>query len=274
MTQDGWQVRLTGVVADEIRRVRAERKMSAQQLADRCEQLGLPIPRPVLSNLENGRRESVSIAELMVLARALEVSPITLIVPVGQREAIEVSPGRNARTWDAFRWFVGEARLQESDARLEAVPTDHEPQDAIRLFREHDVWLERWRDAAVRLGDWRARWPEILHDPAQRRVIEAEYDSKRRDLGRVPTQEDLAREWEGHLREREGLARRGLHSVREALRQAELTLPPLPPELTNLPGERAEESREFAHDRGPSPEPPSAQTRRQAEREMDLEAGG
>jgi transcriptional regulator with XRE-family HTH domain len=269
MAQDDWQIRLTGVVADEIRRLRAERRMSAQQLADRCEQLGLTIPRPVLSNLENGRRESVSIAELLILARALEVSPILLVAPVGRQERIEISPGRSAATWDVFQWFVGEARLQESEAGLEAVPTGYEARDAIQLFHEHANLLERWHDAATRLGDWRARWPEELHDPTRRRVIEAECDPD------APlTDEQLARYREEQLREREDLARSGLRSVREVMRQAGLTPPALPPELANLPGERTAAAQEFTHDRGVSPRSPAARAHRQAEREAELEAGG
>src|SRR5258708_38576576 len=108
VSQRRWQAKLTQVVAGEGRRYRTERGLSAQQLADRCEELGLAIPRPVLSNLENGRRESVTVAELVVLARALDVPPTLLLAPVGRRETIEIFPGRGVAPWDVIRLLEGE----------------------------------------------------------------------------------------------------------------------------------------------------------------------
>ena len=71
---DDWPARVAATVAREVRRYRESQrpKMSAQQLADRTAELGAPIPRSVLANLESGRRETVSVAEILVLAAALE----------------------------------------------------------------------------------------------------------------------------------------------------------------------------------------------------------
>jgi transcriptional regulator with XRE-family HTH domain len=279
VAHDGdWPARIARVVASEVRRYRNARGLTAEQLAARCSQLGLSLNRSVIANLESGRRPLTSVAELLVLARALEVPPVRLVVPLGHAETIEVSPGKNAAVWDAFRWFVGEARLQESAAGLEAVPADYEAQDAIRLFREHDYLLERWRDAATQLGAWRARWREVLRDPAERRVIEADYgaDPFSADSGhdRTPlTDEELSRYREEQLREREDLARSGLRSVREVMRQAGLAPPPLPRELANLPGERNEGTRERAHDLRRVPRS-GGRARRQAEPDLEPEAGG
>ena len=64
-----------------------------QQLADRTAELGMPIPRSVLANLESGRRDTVSVAEVLVLAAALDVAPIELICPVGFDKQTEMLPG-------------------------------------------------------------------------------------------------------------------------------------------------------------------------------------
>ena len=98
MTQDDdWSARMARLVAREVRRYREGQgqrpRMSAQQLADRTEELGMPIPRSVLANLESGRRETVSVAEILVLAGALNVAPIELICPVGYDKEIELLPG-------------------------------------------------------------------------------------------------------------------------------------------------------------------------------------
>lgn len=105
------------LVAREVRRYRERQrpKMSAQQLADRTDELGMPIARSVLANLESGRRETVSVAEVLVLAAALNVAPIDLICPVGFDKQTEMLPGRMMEPLSALRWFTGEWKLDLSD---------------------------------------------------------------------------------------------------------------------------------------------------------------
>lgn len=75
--------------------------MSAQDLADETERLGHPIGRSVLANLENGRRPTLSVAELIVLAKALRVPPLLLLFPVGHVEEVELPPHGKVSTWFA-----------------------------------------------------------------------------------------------------------------------------------------------------------------------------
>lgn len=93
---DDWSARVARLVAREVRRYREKRqpRMSVQQLADRTAELGMPIPRSVLANLESGRRETVSAAEVVILAAALDIAPIELISPVGFDQQVEMLPGR------------------------------------------------------------------------------------------------------------------------------------------------------------------------------------
>lgn len=111
MTQNDWQGRLTQHVADAVRHYRKERGLSAQALADACGNLGYPIPRTSIANLENGRRSGVELAELLVLAKALEIPPITLMLPVGMAGSVEVVPGEELPIWDAIAWISGETLL-------------------------------------------------------------------------------------------------------------------------------------------------------------------
>lgn len=99
--------RVSTTIATELRRIRQERGMSAQKLADRCGELGAPIPRTVLSNLENGRRGNVTVAELLVLAAALDVPPATLVFPVGRTEEVEVLPNNSVHPLSAIQWLSG-----------------------------------------------------------------------------------------------------------------------------------------------------------------------
>jgi transcriptional regulator with XRE-family HTH domain len=149
VTQDEWPDRLTQVVAGEVRRRRRELKMTAQQLADRCTELGSPLHRSVIANLENGRRPLVSVAELIILARALDVPPVLLIAPVGRRETIEILPGREAPSaWDAALWFSGEVRLEDAPAGLEARWAYED--SVIPLYHQHDAAIAD----VTSEGDW------------------------------------------------------------------------------------------------------------------------
>src|ERR1022692_1281242 len=90
MTQSEWPERLTKVIAREVRRYRNQRKMSAKVLSDCCAKLGMEISRSTLADLENGRRASLTFAEVLILAAALDVPLVTLAFAVGQQEDVEV----------------------------------------------------------------------------------------------------------------------------------------------------------------------------------------
>src|SRR5215475_5762966 len=89
-TQTQWAARVTRSIAGEIRQRRKARGMSAEDLAAACSDLGMPIPRSTLADLENGRRASISVAEWLAIAAALDVPPVMLLCPVGTAETAEV----------------------------------------------------------------------------------------------------------------------------------------------------------------------------------------
>ncbi|MFL4494708.1 transcriptional regulator [Streptomyces sp. VTCC 41912] len=92
---------------------------SAQDLADRCESLGHPIPRNVIANMESGRRASLPLVDVMVLAAALETYPGCLIFPVGYVDRAQELPFQDlVPTWDALRRFTGEQDVPGHDAGL------------------------------------------------------------------------------------------------------------------------------------------------------------
>ncbi|MFJ2432509.1 helix-turn-helix domain-containing protein [Streptomyces anulatus] len=111
-----WVDRIKATVAGEVRRRRKGRGWSAQDLADRCEELGHPIPRNVIANMESGRRASLPLVDVMVLAAALETYPVCLIFPVGYIEKTQELPFQELiPTWDALRRFTGEEGAVEND---------------------------------------------------------------------------------------------------------------------------------------------------------------
>jgi transcriptional regulator with XRE-family HTH domain len=133
----GWAAREAAEIGRRIAQRRTALHMSAQQLAARCAELGMPeITRPVLVKLEHGRREAVSTAELAVLAAALDTAPILLLYPVGQADSAEYLPGKTAPPWDAARWWADEASL---DPDLAIGPAYR--RSAGSLFRDHQQLL-------------------------------------------------------------------------------------------------------------------------------------
>ncbi|MET8138171.1 helix-turn-helix transcriptional regulator [Streptomyces sp. NPDC005251] len=61
-------------------------------VSDRCAALGANIPRTVISNIENGRRTNVSVAEVLALASALGQAPAALVFPAGYVSELTSSP--------------------------------------------------------------------------------------------------------------------------------------------------------------------------------------
>ncbi|MFB6567362.1 helix-turn-helix domain-containing protein [Streptomyces noursei] len=128
-----WNQRIARRVGQEVARARQYttdengRRMSAQALADRCAELGHPLDRSVIAKLERGIRQSVSVADLLVLAKALDLPPLALVFPVGYEEEVEVLPGRSEHPVTGLRWASGEGVL---------------PEEGPAGKRAHARWLE------------------------------------------------------------------------------------------------------------------------------------
>lgn len=108
---DGWAGELHKRVALAVKHARERQGISAQQLADTTANLGYPITRNTLTNYENGRKQSLDVAELVVLAIALEVPPIMLLFGGHPDDPIEVTPGHAIPTVGALAWFSGDERM-------------------------------------------------------------------------------------------------------------------------------------------------------------------
>jgi hypothetical protein len=205
MRQDEWSRHLVGVIADGVRWHRKRRKMSAQQLADECSRLGYPVPRSVLTNLENGRRETVSIAEWLVLSAALKVPPVLLLFPLWRGDAIEPLPGVKASPWHAVQWVIADRvrpDVNKGPAAAEKLYADA----AIFLFHMHDREVKR---AGMFSG---AKRPD---DTLSAREVAVET--------RFSTLEELVRRSESII-----------WQTRATMRHAGLTPPSLPPELAHI----------------------------------------
>ena len=106
VAQDDWSARLAGTIAAQVKHRRGVLKISAQQMADRCAQHGVPVHRSVIANLENGRRPVVSVAELLAFAAALEMPALELLVPRSATQ-VELLPGPPENPWKAVLGLAG-----------------------------------------------------------------------------------------------------------------------------------------------------------------------
>lgn len=149
--QNGEGARPVEVVARRVREVRERRGLSGAKLAERLRAVGLGWDRNVVANLENGRRASVDVAELLALAYVLDVAPIHLLVPIDDKTAAyQVTENLMAEVDQVRAWvrgFQGLAGTTLRDFYSEA--PDHEQgipdQGAPALDKDGNVVPSTWR---------------------------------------------------------------------------------------------------------------------------------
>lgn len=185
-----WVQSLHERIAEAIRDARRGR-MSAQQLADETKRLGYPMTRSQIANYENGRKLSLDVAELMVLAAALRVPPVSLLFGGPPDEHWEVLPGQKDATVAALAWFTGDPELawpgpdvhpEEVHETVDAAIADPQSAAAILL------------DAIRRRAGWHG---EMVHARNALSVLDAEKDAEMyagalRAIGRLSEQIDVA----------------------------------------------------------------------------------
>lgn len=173
--QDEWSARSADAIGRRIGERRRGLGLSVQQLSDAAAELGVTIKRPVLSNLEHGRRHTITEAEIRVLARVLGVPPILLTFPVGAEDEVEILPGEIVSTWDAARWFTGEAPYPGDDRRRWS-----QTQNAAEMYRAHDLHVDAWLSALAVLNDELSGRAELAE--SRRRVAERDLQELRGDM--------------------------------------------------------------------------------------------
>lgn len=212
LSSNEWAAQIAKRVGKRVAHYRAQapgektkQGITAQALADRCTALGMPMDRTVIAKLEKGTRQTITLGEVIVLARALEVPPVALLFDLGNPEAVEVLPGKDADSWSALKWFTGEASRLPGDQEQKQ---DVEP---IQLYREHERSVEAWHDQRADL----------------QRVLDSRGQAGRGDLDSQFAQ--LASEALGRIADR-------LRNLREQMRTRGLVPPELAPELSYVDG--------------------------------------
>jgi transcriptional regulator with XRE-family HTH domain len=106
------------VIAERVKTLRKGR-FTAAQLAEQMAAAGFRWDRFTVQNLENGRRATLSVEELLALAFVLDVAPIHLMVPTEDDGRLyAVTPEEQTPADEARAWIRGKMPLQPQDARI------------------------------------------------------------------------------------------------------------------------------------------------------------
>ena len=131
-----WERGLTTRIGQAIQRLRGEQGLSAQRLSDRLAELGLDMSRASISALENGKRPYVTVGEVMLIARALNTSPIALIFPgLDYDERIDLLPDTKNTQLGGVFWFSGEFAYTEPGSLTDDPKLSSDNLRLLRLSR-------------------------------------------------------------------------------------------------------------------------------------------
>jgi len=111
-----WSDDLTARVARAVKSRRTALGLTAAELAARTD-VGKPLTRAVISDLETGRKKSLEVSELLTLAAALDIPPILLLFPDYPDGTVEVVPGAERKGLDSAGWVSGRYSGPESGAQ-------------------------------------------------------------------------------------------------------------------------------------------------------------
>ncbi|MGW7440613.1 helix-turn-helix transcriptional regulator [Streptomyces sp. NPDC054849] len=116
MSRDQSPTAPVAAIAQRVKELRGRRGWSAAQLGEAVSKHGVRWDRFTVANLENGKRQSVSVQELLSLALALDVAPVNLLVPLDDRP-YQVTPTRAEPAGAVRAWIRGAEPLPGMDER-------------------------------------------------------------------------------------------------------------------------------------------------------------
>ncbi|MDJ0337621.1 helix-turn-helix transcriptional regulator [Cryobacterium sp. PH31-O1] len=211
---DDWEVRFTKGIVRTIAHYRDLRGLTTEQLAAKCsEALGEPgkIKGNTLNGLFAGKRKSIGMAEMLVFARALDVPPIFLMLPMATGDDVEIGPGESIHAYAAYCYVTAVPR-QPLEYKLET-----------RTYRELGPW-----DNSTVILDTLARHETAIN---QLRMATEEWLGSRLVIEETKGKVRYAPKWD---EEHEALCRDRLQTIADArfkLRAKGVTPPPIPPAI-------------------------------------------
>ena len=138
----------TTALAMRVRELRQQREWSAAQLAAKMQAVGLPWQRLTVTQLEIGQRKSVTVDELVALARVFGVRPEVLVIPPwpsphwdgldndpNDQAPYQLTPAETVPVYRARQWWRGHRPLPRMNPWV--FHTEVPPQD-----QPDQIWLD------------------------------------------------------------------------------------------------------------------------------------
>ncbi|MCH9668944.1 MAG: helix-turn-helix domain-containing protein [Actinomycetia bacterium] len=153
-----WELDLAARLGQAVQTRRNALGLTAQQLAQRTADLGYPITRVAISKIEGNKRAGkVDVAELIVLAKALEMPPVLLLYPgfpEGYDARVDIPTAHDFKTGSDSG---GEPAFSVSfPAEVETLPGQREnSRDAVLWFSGHLPSM--WHSGGGRIEDEEVR---------------------------------------------------------------------------------------------------------------------
>lgn len=107
-------------VVENVKRLRAGRRWSLTELSEEMTRVGRPILSTGLHRLEQGKRR-IDADDLVALAAALDVSPITLLMPYTAHGTVKLTESLETEALAAWDWMRGVRPLDLPEEREEAM---------------------------------------------------------------------------------------------------------------------------------------------------------
>ena len=168
METSGWVEDLARRIGAQVAAQRKALGWTAQDLIDALAAQGYPkLSRSAVSKIETGAREALTVGELLVLAQALQIPPVSLVFPLTSGE-VRMTPATAALAWDASAWFTGETPLEE------AAP-EGTPRGDLEDHRNHARGVETAL-AGSRLAAERRRLVATAQDPEEAEANAREFE--------------------------------------------------------------------------------------------------
>lgn len=107
-----WEAQHARLVVDSVNAVRNARGMTIRDLATALEGLGWPVGLSTLNGILSARkRQTFTVAEVLAFARAIDVSPLTLLLGIPVTDRLpegSVLPDDARSSVAALRWAIGQ----------------------------------------------------------------------------------------------------------------------------------------------------------------------
>lgn len=161
-----WQKEMTATVGVNVKKLRADR--SHLWLQNETEKLGFRVSRSGISELETGKRSSISVAEWLILARALEVAPVVLLMPDYPDGETQYLPGHHAMGYEVAEWITGQRATNLAPDSNNSAPLETPTQLAALLAKRNELEITQ-----PGIMDYFPRlWQETDHQKIQEMLSE------------------------------------------------------------------------------------------------------